>query len=148
MISQRTYYALRAVLELAVEYGREPVKIGRIAKTQAIPHRFLEVILNGLKQAGFVESRRGAGGGYVLTRAPRSLTVGDVIRSVQGPEVPVSCLRGDAHDTCELRGRCVFLPMWRRVDEAVAGIYDQTSFEDLVAQQRDSDASGAHDYVI
>jgi len=97
-ISQKCQYALRAVFELARRPREAPVKVGDIAEAQAIPPRFLEIILNQLKRGGFVESRRGASGGYSLARSPDELTMGEIIRFVEGPFKPVSCTVGDSQD--------------------------------------------------
>jgi len=83
-ISVKGEYALQAIFDLASQRPGEPVRIADIARRQKIPQKFLEVILVGLKQAGFVESRRGAEGGYLLARAAESLTVGEVLRSIEG----------------------------------------------------------------
>ncbi len=84
-ISVKGEYALQAIFDLASQRPGEPVKIAEIARRQRIPQKFLELILAGLKQAGFVESRRGAEGGYLLARAPETLSVGEVLRSVEAP---------------------------------------------------------------
>ncbi|GAB4289233.1 MAG: Rrf2 family transcriptional regulator [Myxococcota bacterium] len=137
-VSQKSRYALRAIFELARRNGNgnEPVKIGEIARAQAIPPRFLEVILSQLKQAGFVDSKRGNEGGYYLTASPDKLTIGDVLNFLQGPVDPVGCLSNDNKDNCPLKEDCVFLPMWERVKGAVSEIYDNTTFQDLVEQER------------
>lgn len=132
MISQKCQYALRAAFELARQYGQGPVKIADVAAAQAIPPRFLEVILSQLKQGGFTISQRGARGGYQLAQAPDELTVGDVIRFVEGPMGPVSCTGGGNASHCPLHGDCVFLPMWSRVREAMEDVYDTTTFQTLV----------------
>src|SRR5579871_4568957 len=85
-ISVKGEYALQAIFDLASQRAGEPVKIADIARRQKIPQKFLELILAGLKQAGFVESRRGAEGGYLLARPAESLTVGEVLRFVEGPQ--------------------------------------------------------------
>jgi Rrf2 family protein len=138
MVSQKCQYALRAVFELSKHYGKGPMKIADIAEEQAIPVRFLEVILSQLKQGGFVESRRGRDGGYLLSRAPERLAVGDVIRFVEGPIGPVSCVAGNPTATCPLHGGCVFLGMWERARQAVSDVYDSTTFEDLVEEEKRS----------
>jgi len=135
MVSQKCQYSLRAIFELARHYGKGPVKIAQIAQAQAIPIRFLEVILSQLKAAGFVESRRGNEGGYFLTRAPRSLSVAEVMRFVEGPLAPVECVTEAGTAKCPLRGSCVFLPMWERAERAVADVYEKTSFQDLVEEE-------------
>lgn len=134
MVSQKCQYALRAIFELAIYYGRGPLKIAEIAKAQAIPPRFLEVILNQLKQAGFVDSQRGNQGGYFLARSPGDLTVGEVMRFVQGPVGPVGCVVTDSQSKCPLYGNCVFLPMWEKARRAILDVYDSTTFQDLVEQ--------------
>jgi Rrf2 family cysteine metabolism transcriptional repressor len=136
MVSQKCQYALRAVFELSKHYGKGPLKIADIAEEQAIPVRFLEVILSQLKQGGFVESRRGREGGYLLSRAPGRLAVGDLIRFVEGPIGPVSCVAGSPTDKCPLHGGCVFLSMWERARRAVADVYDSTTFKDLIDEEK------------
>lgn len=142
LVSQKCQYALRAVFELAKQYGGDPVKIAQIAEAQAIPPRFLEVILSQLKQAGFVESRRGTEGGYLLIRPPDSLNVGEVIRFVQGPVGPVGCVTS-GEGQCPLRGSCVFMPMWKKVQKAMTDVYDKTTLQDLV----DEDKQTCREYV-
>lgn len=147
-LSQKCQYSLRAIFELAKHYGEGPVKIADIAEKQAIPTRFLEVILNQLKQGGFVDSKRGSMGGYVLIRLPETLTVGDIIRYVEGPLSPVQCMLGFAEDPCPLRGECAFLPMWERAQEALSEVYDTTTFEHLVQEERSRLESYNPDYSI
>lgn len=148
-LSQKCQYSLRAVFDLAANYGKGPIKIAQIAQRQAIPVRFLEVILSQLKQAGFVSSQRGPEGGYVLAQEPRDITVGDVIRFVEGPVGPVGCVAGQkAQEDCPLAGDCVFLPMWEKVREAMTGVYDSTTFADLVEQDRERAREHVPSYVI
>lgn len=132
-ISQKCQYALRAVFELAGHYDEEPVKIAEIAENQAIPVRFLEQILTQLRQGGFVESRRGSAGGYLLARPPSALRVGDIVRFVEGPLAPVKCT--NERTDCPLSAQCVFLPMWEKARQAVASVYDATSFRDLLDEE-------------
>jgi Rrf2 family protein len=148
LISQKCQYALRGVFELARRHGDKPVKIAEIAEAQAIPPRFLEVILGELKQAGFVESRRGADGGYRLIRPPESLSVEEVIRFIEGPIGPVHCVRNDSDDRCPLRGSCVFMSMWRRVQDAMTDIYRNTSFQDLLNEDARARAEFVPMYTI
>lgn len=137
-VSQKCQYALRALFELAKQHGKGPVKIADIAGAQAIPIRFLEVILSELKQGRFVESRRGKSGGYLLAVPPDRVTVGDVVRFVEGPLGPVGCVEGEgiADGVCPLHGNCVFLAMWERVQSAVSGVYDTTTLQDLIEEEK------------
>ena len=92
-ITYKGDYALKAVLDLAVYYGNEAVTINDIAKRIDAPVKFLEQVLLDLKKGGFVESRRGKIGGYLLSKAPGKITVGEVIRFIDGPIEPISCVR-------------------------------------------------------
>ena len=133
LISQKCQYALRAVFELARRHGQGPVRIADIAEAQNIPPRFLEVILGQLKRGGLAVSQRGARGGYLLSRSPEELTLGEVIRFVGGPVGPVTCAGGDT-TCCRFHGECVFLPVWERVHDAMSVIYDTTTFQHLVEE--------------
>lgn len=148
MVSQKCQYALRAVFELAKLYGQGPVKIADIAQAEAIPPRFLEVILGQLKRAGFVESRRGKEGGYLLARPPAVLTVGEIMRFVEGPLAPVGCVAGGLRNLCPLDGNCVFLGMWEKASQAVSAVYDGTTFQDLLDEEKRRKSSFAPSYSI
>jgi len=147
-LSQKCQYALRALFELATRQGQGPVPTGEIAEAQAIPPRFLELILAQLKQAGYVESQRGARGGYQLAVPPGALTVGEIIRYVEGPLGPVKCLASSDQADCPLLGRCVFLGLWERAHEAVSQVYDTTSLQDLIDQAGASEGRYVASYCI
>jgi Rrf2 family transcriptional regulator, cysteine metabolism repressor len=147
-VSQRSRYALRALFELAKRHGQGPVRTADIAEAQAIPPRFLEGILNQLRQVGFVQSVRGNQGGYLLNREPGELTVGELMRFVEGPLEPTGCVSGDPDEGCPLYGDCVFLPMWKRAGEALAGVYDSVTFQDLIEMERQRRNVRAVDYSI
>jgi len=138
-ISQKCQYALRAVFELALRASDSPVKVGEIAEAQAIPPRFLEVILNQLKRGAFVESRRGTGGGYALARSPAELTMGEIIRFIEGPFKPVSCLVGHSDERCPLYGGCVFLDVWEEAVKGMTDVFDRTTFQELVKRSKQKD---------
>ena len=139
LITQKCQYAIRAVFELAKRHGEGPTKIADIACNQAIPVRFLEVILGQLKLAGFVASHRGAGGGYALRRESSNLSVGEVMRFGQGSITPVECKPGKGRPSCPLDGDCVFKPMWQEAEKAMSQVYDSTSFQDLVERDKQKD---------
>jgi len=146
-VSQKCQYALRAVFELAKRSGAGPTSIGEIAAKQAIPRRFLELILNELRQGGFVESRRGVQGGYLLALAPADLSVGEIIRFVDGPLAPARCV-GDEDCDCPMLGNCAFMDLWKRARDAVSEVYDNTTFEDLLETERAGAEKGAPNYSI
>jgi Rrf2 family transcriptional regulator, cysteine metabolism repressor len=148
MVSQKCQYSIRAVFELAKRNGRGPVKIVDIAETQAIPLRFLEIILHQLRRAGFVQSRRGAMGGYLLAREPETITVGEIVRFVEGPLAPVACMTDKAAGACALDGVCAFIGMWRQVAAAVSEVYDRISFQDLVDNEASNKNTSNFTYSI
>jgi Rrf2 family protein len=125
-------YALRAIYELAKRRDDGPTKISTIAAAQAIPRRFLEVILNQLKGSGLVESKRGFYGGYYLSRAPQEITVGDVLRYIQKDHAGVGCLACVSQKGCPFVDRCAFSTLWHRVRTAAYKIYDATTMQDLL----------------
>jgi len=134
-VSQKSRYALKAVLELSVRFGQGPVSISQIAKTQAIPARFLEAILAQLKRGGFVASRRGNEGGYILARPPAEVTVGDVLRVLQGPPLATLCANHPQAE-CPHGGNCVFTKLWERACTAVDAVYDTTNFQAMTEDYR------------
>lgn len=134
-ISVKGLYALEAVFELAEHYRGEPVRIADIARRRKIPQKFLELILATLKQAGLVDSRRGAEGGYMLAKPPAEVRVGDVLRAVEGAgALRLGGPRGEDSPLADL---------WRRVDEAVSSLLDGTSFEDLLSAWREKQSLAA-----
>ncbi len=130
-ISKKCQYALKAVLELAWRNQGQPVKTQDIAKAQQISPRFMEIILNELKHGGFVESRRGNEGGYMLARDSRDLTVREIIEYMEGP---ISVAPGSEKNTekAPLLGNEVFAELWQEINNAVFEACDNKSFADLV----------------
>jgi Rrf2 family transcriptional regulator, cysteine metabolism repressor len=122
-------YALHALFDLALHTRGEPVKIADIARRRKIPQKFLELILAGLKQGGFVESRRGAEGGYLLARPADAITVGQVLRFMESARNGRPAQRDEGDNP--------FLEMWHQVDDAVSHVVDGTSFSDLVRRWRE-----------
>jgi len=147
-ISQKTQYAVRAVFELAKRQGRGATKISEIADAQAIPQRFLENILNHLKGGGFVESVRGKEGGYLLVRPAKELTVGQVLRFVEGPLSPVECMVDGKKVPCSMYGHCAFRSLWKRAEKALEEVYDGTTFEELVVGEANDCRERGADYSI
>jgi len=135
-ISVKGDYALQALFDLASQRPGEPTKIADIARRQKIPQKFLELILAGLKQGGFVESRRGAEGGYLLARPADSITVGEVLRFVEGEQAAAGRSRRKAETP--------FTDMWQQVDRAVSGVVDHTTFGDLLRTWSDKQ----HKFVL
>ncbi len=125
-ISVKGEYALLAIFDLASHAGQEPVKIAEIARRQQIPQKFLELILASLKQGGFVESRRGAEGGYLIARRPETITVGDVLRFVEGRQEERSRQRRQSETPLS--------DLWERVDRSIDTVLDNATFAQLVRE--------------
>src|SRR6266700_6149274 len=125
-ISVKGEYALQAIFDLASQPGREPVKIAEIARRQKIPQKFLELILASLKQGGFVESRRGAEGGYLLAKRAESITVGDVLRFVEG--------RQEERARQRRQSETPLSDLWERVDTAIDSVLNNATFAQLVRE--------------
>ena len=139
-VSQRCEYGLRALFELAQVAGTGPLRIQEIARRQKIPRNFLANLLVQLKRGRFVQSRKGPDGGYFLARPARDIVVGEVVRFIDGPIGPISCVGRDSADRCPTFADCGYFPVWKRVHEAVAAIVDHTTIEDLVEERRQSEA--------
>ena len=126
-------YALKAVLDLALNYDQELVTSHDLAKRIDAPIKFLEQVLLDLKKGGFVESRRGNVGGYLLSRSPARITVGEVIRFIDGPIEPISCVMAKYSNCVDIQ-KCVFKKIWQEVAQATSDIIDNVTFEQLVTQ--------------
>ena len=136
-ISVKGEYALLALFDLACQPRGEPIKIATIARRQRIPQKFLELILAQLKQGGFVESRRGAEGGYLLAKASEEITVGDVLLHVEGSKGT----KGRRQDS-------PFLEMWQHVEQSISSILYQTNFANLVRRWQEQQAKYVPNWTI
>lgn len=135
MLSKKAKYALRALLALAKEYGQGPVLIAELAERERIPKKFLELILLDLKNEGLLQSKKGKGGGYALGKAPAKITVGQVIRALDGPIAPIPCVSQTAYvkcDECPDETTCGIRLVMKEVRDATARIVDHTSLADVL----------------
>jgi Rrf2 family protein len=130
-ITYKGDYALKTILDLALHFGNGPVTIHELAKRADIPIKFLEQILLDLKRGGFVESRRGKAGGYLLVKPPSRIKLGEVIRFIDGPIESIACTE-KKYSGCNDIYKCVFRRIWQEVGKATSNIIDSITFEDLV----------------
>src|SRR6266700_816036 len=132
-LSLKGEYALRALLVLGLNYDQPIISITAISQQQNIPKRFLEQILNDLKSAGLVRSKRGVAGGYRLRRPPQRITLAEIIRHVEGPLAPVSCVSERFYEKCSCpdESRCAIRSVMKEVREAVVQIAERTTIADL-----------------
>ena len=139
MISLKAQYALRALIELAKAEPGEVSLIAEIAGSQRIPKKFLEQILLDLKHSGLVASRRGKMGGYQLLKAPDLVTFGEVLRIIDGPIAPLTCLSRMAYRRCEGcadEATCEIRRVFARVAEATRAVLDNVTIADAIAGPR------------
>lgn len=130
-ITYKGDYSLKIVLELACSYPDKLVHIEEISQRQDIPRKFLEQILLNLKRGGFLMSKKGARGGYTLARPPREITLGDVVRYIEGSVYPISCVDCESPSHCDELSGCVFAPVWKEVGDSITSIIDGINFETL-----------------
>ncbi len=143
-LSKKTQYTLRALYSLARHYGRGPTLIAKISKEEAIPQDFLENILLQLKRHGLVESKKGKGGGYALSAPPHKVTIGSVIRLVEGPLAALPCASETAYRKCDecIDDRfCGTRMVMRQVRDATAAILDNTTLAQICRREDDARAS-------
>jgi Rrf2 family protein len=151
-LSLRGEYALRALVVLGLNYGQSVVRIQTISDQQNSPKRFLEQILNDLKSAGIVESRRGMAGGYRLSRSPDQISLALVVRHIEGPLAPVSCVSEKfyARCSCPDEAKCGIRSVMKEVRDAIVQILEGVSVAELC--DRVKQLQGVHanplDYVI
>src|SRR5437870_1884677 len=137
-LSLRGEYALRALLVLGLSYKQSVVRIQTISQQQNIPKRFLEQILNDLKSAGAVESKRGVAGGYRLARPPKEISLASVIRHIEGALAPVSCVSERFYEKCSCpdEARCAIRSVMKEVRDGVVNILENLTVADLCARAR------------
>lgn len=140
-LSKKSEYGLRALLELTLTYGKTSLQRHTIAARQHIPVEFLEQILLALKRAGLLASRRGKKGGYQLIKRPEEITVGQVIRILDGPLAPISCVSKTAYQKCgdcpyADKAQCPVQQVMGPVRDAIAGILDNYTLNDFASSHR------------
>ena len=134
-LSKKTQYGMKAMLALGRRYREGPVMIGTLAREESIPVKFLEVILLDLKTRGLLSSKLGRKGGYQLSRPPSTITIGSIIRIMEGPLAPLPCASETAYQPCEECPdveSCGTRIIMRRVRDAISDVLDRTSLADLI----------------
>ena len=131
-ITYKGDYSLKAMLDLALHYNKGVLSIHDLARKGDIPNKFLEQILLTLKKGGFVASKRGVDGGYVLAKSPEAITVGEVVRFIEGPIEPIACVNKDSYTKCMDFPYCVFKDIWSQVYTVTSLVVDTITFAELV----------------
>ena len=142
-ISTKGRYALRLMIDLAMNSVGEPVSLKDVAKRQGISEKYLEQIISVLNRAGYVKSIRGAQGGYLLRRAPEEYTVGMILRLTESSLAPVTCVE-DGDFPCERQENCVTVILWKKINDAINSVVDSITLQDLVDWQNEKNGQ----YII
>ena len=137
-LSTRARYGIRAILELAANPGREPVRIKTIAQRQDISVKYLEQLMTILKSAGFVRSIRGSRGGYVLAKAADQIKLSDCINALEGPVATAECVENQSY--CARAADCVVKDVWSQVQKAMENVLESTTLQDLVEKAKGKNA--------
>jgi Rrf2 family protein len=140
MLSSRAKYATRALLELSLNYEEGPLRLSVIAERQHIPPLFLQQIMGSLKLGGFVNTQKGPGGGFLLAHEPGQIMLGDVVRAMDGPLALLSCVSVTRHGECGCPDPevCGLRLAFKKARDSMAGILDNTSYEDIRRRHREN----------
>ena len=147
-LSTKARYAARAMMELAVQYGKGPTLLKEIAQRQEISEKYLEHLFASLKKGGLINSTRGAHGGYRLSREPEEITVGDIIRILEGSITFTDCVDENLDgETCKRIDTCVVNKVWSRVRDKINEVVDDVTLADMCEDYRKSQKEGYMYYI-
>ncbi|AEE96547.1 MAG: Rrf2 family transcriptional regulator, cysteine metabolism repressor [Clostridiales bacterium] len=147
-LSTKGRYGLTAMLDLALNYGEEPVALKNVAERQGISEPYLEQLIAGLRKAGLVKSVRGAQGGYILAYPPDKITVGDVMRVLEGPLAPVDCVIENEPVSCEKADHCVTRIIWEKIRDSINQVVDSITLQDMVDEYNRINGQKGYMYYI
>jgi Rrf2 family transcriptional regulator, cysteine metabolism repressor len=137
-ITYKGDYALKAILDLSTHSPNNGVvPLVDISQRQNVPLQYLEQIMLILKGAGYVNSKRGIGGGFFLSRDPADITIGEIIRLIEGPVEPIICGKANHDSSCGEEEQCAFREIWVQVAQSTSQIVDHTSFADIIKRDRE-----------
>jgi len=146
-LSTKGRYGLRAIIDLARYSEYEPVSISSIAARQDISERYLEQIVGLLRKAGLVKSIRGASGGYVLAKEMSEISVGDVLRALEGDIEPVKCMAFESEGGCSASGICITKYVWQKINESINQTVDNMKLSELVNESKILNPYGEHNNI-
>lgn len=141
-------YALKIILDLAQNYRRELVQMKDLARRQDIPKKFLEQIVLLLKSAKYLNTTRGPKGGLSLAKAPGEITLGEIVRLVEGPTSPIACVSTTGYSPCNFEKRCVFRDIWLEIKTKTNAVLDHTTFAEMADRSRALAGEPENDFCI
>lgn len=137
-LSTRAHYGLKAMFDLAQNYGTGPISLKIVAERQNLSEHYLEQLIAMLRKSGLVKGVRGSQGGYVLAREPSEIRVGDVIRALEGPIAPVYCVSEKDPGSCDEADYCITRTVWARVRDGIARVMDSITLEDMCREAEEA----------
>lgn len=146
-LSTKGRYGLKAMFELALHYGEGPIPLKNVAESQGISEHYLEQLIAVLRKNGLVQSVRGSQGGYMLIEAPRKITVGDIIRVLEGEIAPADCVTEDSN-ACERENKCVTKLVWIKIRDSINEVIDSITLEDMLEDYNDMNNDNEYMYYI
>ncbi len=137
-LSTKGRYGVTAMYDLAMHIGKGPISLKSVAARQQISEHYLEQLMGQLRKAGLVKSTRGAQGGYILVKQPQDISVGDIVRVMEGPIAPVDCLLSTdpgSNGYCPRTEICVTRNVWQKVGESISNVLDSITLQDLCREE-------------
>lgn len=131
-LSTKGRYGLKAMFDLALHYGEGPISLASISERQDISLSYLEQLVASLRKSGYVNSIRGAQGGYELKIEPDSITVGDILIVLEGQLAPVSCVKNGDEEHCKKSGECVTRAVWQKIHNSISEVVDSITLQDMI----------------
>ncbi len=147
-LSTKGRYGLKAMFDLALNIGEGPVALNSIADRQNISVHYLEQLFSSLRKAGLVKSMRGAQGGYVLADQPYNITVGDIIRTLEGPLAPTECVSNEEGNGCSKADCCVTRTVWEKIRDSIDTVVDSITLQDMIDDYKKLQDSDSFMYYI
>lgn len=138
-ISTKGRYGLRAMIHLAIYSDGENITLKNIAERQGISETYLEQLIPNLRKADLVKSVRGAQGGYLLAHEPKDITVGQILRALEGSMAPVACVD---NIVCEDKDACISRIVWKKIQDGINEAIDSFTLEDLISEYRENNKTG------
>jgi Rrf2 family protein len=131
-VSTKGRYGLRAIIDLAMNDKDGQISLKSVAQRQGLSENYLEQLFSSLKKSGLVKSVRGAQGGYMLTKPAEMITVGDVLRSLEGTLCPVDCIDLNMNTACDRMDECITAPVWIKLRDTINEVVDSITIQDLI----------------
>jgi Rrf2 family cysteine metabolism transcriptional repressor len=147
-LSTKGRYGLKSMFELALSYGKGPIPLNQIAERQNLSIHYLEQLFASLRKAGLVQSVRGAQGGYMLAFKPKEITVGSIIRTLEGPLVPADCVIEEDSNECEKAEWCVTRIIWEKMRDSINNVVDSITLQDMLDDYKKLHNKDSYMYYI